>query len=151
MLNAERVCDWMEISTSASCKDGVSLIPSPRKPTTRPDDFNARMILCFCIGDTRAYIYSQTDPVDLPATPLLVALVNNYRRCISKNNIIHDIPTQDTKLNTFLKIDVVYKFLHLDAAKQSNPWIARNSPIVFTSDIMKFKTGRNSKKAQCGG
>ena len=43
-----------EMPTSAACSDGASLMPSPRKPTTCPRRFSARMIRFFCAGETRA-------------------------------------------------------------------------------------------------
>ncbi len=43
-----------EIPTSAACSEGASLMPSPRNPTTCPCALRARMIRCFCAGETRA-------------------------------------------------------------------------------------------------
>ncbi len=41
-----------EIAVSAACIAGASLIPSPRKPTTLPRFFSARMIRSFWFGST---------------------------------------------------------------------------------------------------
>ncbi|MOA56280.1 hypothetical protein D3C78_1802310 [compost metagenome] len=43
-----------EIPTSAIRKEGASLIPSPRYPTTWPRCFKARMRRPFCSGVKRA-------------------------------------------------------------------------------------------------
>ena len=42
-----------EIPTSAPCKAEASLMPSPRKPTTRPARFSASRMRSFCCGVTR--------------------------------------------------------------------------------------------------
>jgi hypothetical protein len=64
-----------EIPTSALCREGASLIPSPMYPTTCPRRCSAAMIRSFCAGETRV----NTDACSATQRRLLPGAVSEDR------------------------------------------------------------------------